>query len=145
MFERFTESARRVVVLAHEEVVILRHDHLGTEHILLGLLRQDEGLGARALESLEVTVERARREVVRTIGTGEKAMDGQIPFTPDALRALEGALREADSLGHDFIDTEHVLLGLLTSQGAGARVLDALGVTADAVRDRLIAMLGGRP
>ena len=111
MFERFTERARQVVVLAQEEARTLKHNYIGTEHILLGLLREEEGLAARVLESLDITVERVRAQVVRIVGSGEEVTSGQIPFTPRAKKVLELALREALSLGHNYIGTEHILLG----------------------------------
>src|ERR671937_865385 len=110
MFERFTERARQVVVLAQEEARTLKHNYIGTEHILLGLLREEEGLAARVLESLDITVERVRAQVVRIVGSGEEVTSGQIPFTPRAKKVLELALREALSLGHNYIGTEHKLL-----------------------------------
>src|SRR4051812_35706434 len=106
MFERFTERARQVVVLAQEEARTLKHNYIGTEHILLGLLREEEGLAARVLESLDITVERVRAQVVRIVGSGEEVTSGQIPFTPRAKKVLELALREALSLGHNYIGTE---------------------------------------
>src|SRR5262249_47174417 len=111
MFERFTVRARQVIVLAQEEGRALGHNYLGTEHILLGLLRQQEGLGALVLGLLGVTVERVRTEVVRVVGTGEEVTSGQIPFTPRATRVLELALRDSLGLGQSVIDTEHLLLG----------------------------------
>jgi ATP-dependent Clp protease ATP-binding subunit ClpC len=141
VFERFSESARRVIVLAHDEARILRHSYIGTEHILLGLLREEEGLGARVLLSLDVSLEAVRARVVRTMGTGEEAAEGQIPFTPRAVRALEGAHRTALGFGDDPIETEHLLLGLLKSQGVGTKVLEDIGVTADAVHERMVAMI----
>src|SRR5213078_1243244 len=108
MFERFTERARQVVVLAQEEARTLKHNYIGTEHILLGLLREEEGLAARVLESLDITVERVRAQVVRIVGSGEEVTSGQIPFTPRAKKVLELALREALSLGHNYIRTEHI-------------------------------------
>src|SRR5437870_8524013 len=113
MFERFTERARQVVVLAQEEARTLKHNYIGTEHILLGLLREEEGLAARVLESLDITVERVRAQVVRIVGSGEEVTSGQIPFTPRAKKVLELALREALSLGHNYSGTEHILLGLV--------------------------------
>src|SRR5207302_510938 len=109
MFERFTERARQVVVLAQEEARTLKHNYIGTEHILLGLLREEEGLAARVLESLDITVERVRAQVVRIVGSGEEVTSGQIPFTPRAKKVLELALREALSLGHNYIGTERIL------------------------------------
>jgi hypothetical protein len=133
MFERFTERARMVVVFAQEEARTLRHNYIGTEHILLGLLREEEGLAARVLESLGVTVELVRGQVVRIVGSGEEVTSGQIPFTPRAKKVLELALREALVLGHDYIGTEHILLGLVReSEGVAARIL--LDFDADAER-----------
>ena len=113
MFERFTERARQVVVLAQEEARTLKHNYIGTEHILLGLLREEEGLAARVLESLDITVEEVRAQVARIVGQGDEVTTGQIPFTPRAKKVLELALREALSLGHNYIGTEHILLGLV--------------------------------
>src|ERR687889_572717 len=138
MFERFTERARQVVVLAQEEARTLKHNYIGTEHILLGLLREEEGLAARVLESLDITVERVRAQVVRIVGSGEEVTSGQIPFTPRAKKVLELALREALSLGHNYIGTEHILLGLVRenegvaagAQGEGkksSKLLDQFG------------------
>ena len=144
MFERFTERARQVVVLAQEEARILKHDHIGTEHILLGLLREEEGLGARVLESLDVTVERARAEVVRLVEAGEGPRGGQIPFTAAAKKALELSLREALSLGHNYIGTEHILLGLVrVHEGGATDVLLALDADSDNVRNEVIRVLSG--
>ena len=124
MFERFTERARQVVVLAQEEARTLKHNYIGTEHILLGLLREEEGLAARVLESLDITVERVRAQVVRIVGSGEEVTSGQIPFTPRAKKVLELALREALRLGHNYIGTEHILLGLVReNEGVAARIL----------------------
>src|SRR5262249_25624389 len=124
MFERFTERARQVVVLAQEEARTLKHNYIGTEHILLGLLREEEGLAARVLESLDITVERVRAQVVRIVGSGEEVTSGQIPFTPRAKKVLELALREALSLGHNYIGTEHILLGLVReNEGVAPRIL----------------------
>src|ERR1051325_5982615 len=111
VFERFTERARQVVVLAQEEARGLKHNYIGTEHILLGLLREEEGLAARVLESLEITAEGVRGRVVEIVGRGDEVTTGQIPFTPRAKKVLELALREALSLGHNYIGTEHILLG----------------------------------
>src|ERR671917_373923 len=122
VFERFTERARQVVVLAQEEARILKDNYIGTEHILLGLLREEEGLAARVLESLDITVERVRAQVVRIVGSGEEVTSGQIPFTPRAKKVLELALREALSLGHNYIGTEHILLGLVReNEGVASR------------------------
>ena len=112
MFERFTERARQVVVLAQDEARALKHNYIGTEHLLLGLLREEQGLAARVLESLGVTVEEVRIQVARIVGQGDELAMGQIPFTPRSKKILELSLREALSLGHDYIGTEHLLLGL---------------------------------
>src|SRR5207237_1339240 len=108
-----SERARQVVVLAQDEARALRHNYIGTEHILLGLLREEEGLAARVLESLDITVEEVRAQVARIVGQGDEVTTGQIPFTPRAKKVLELALREALSLGHNYIGTEHILLGLV--------------------------------
>src|SRR5271168_5166249 len=113
MFERFTERARQVVVFSQEEARTLKHNYIGTEHVLLGLLREQEGLAARVLESQDINLERARAQVVRISGPREEVRSGHIPFTPRAKRILELALREAQTLGHNYIGTEHILLGLL--------------------------------
>jgi ATP-dependent Clp protease ATP-binding subunit ClpC len=135
VFERFTERARQVVVLAQEEARQLRHGYIGTEHVLLGLLREEEGVAALVLESLDVTLERARSAVVSLVGQGNDVASGQIPFTPRGKKALEGALRESLSLGHRYIGTEHILLGLLRDPEAVAmRVLAELEVDPDRVR-----------
>lgn len=122
----------------------MKHGLIGTEHILLGLLREEEAVAARVLESLDVSVERVRREVVRICGYGEIEMAGQIPFTPRAKKVLELALREALSLGHNFIGTEHVLLGLVReNEGIAARILSDLDVNGEKVRNEVIRMLNG--
>ena len=144
MFERFTERARQVVVLAQEEARTLKHNYIGTEHILLGLLREEEGLAARVLESLEITVERVRAQVVRIVGSGEEVTAGQIPFTPRAKKVLELALREALSLGHNYIGTEHILLGLVReNEGVAARILLDFDADSDKIRNEVIRMLSG--
>ncbi|HZG47970.1 MAG TPA: Clp protease N-terminal domain-containing protein, partial [Thermoleophilaceae bacterium] len=144
MFERFTERARQVVVLAQEEARILKHNYIGTEHILLGLLREEEGLAARVLESLEITVERVRAQVVRIVGSGEEVTSGQIPFTPRAKKVLELALREALSLGHNYIGTEHILLGLVReNEGVAARILLDFDADSEKIRNEVIRMLSG--
>ena len=144
MFERFTERARQVVVLAQEEARTLKHNYIGTEHILLGLLREEEGLAARVLESLDITVERVRAQVVRIVGSGEEVTSGQIPFTPRAKKVLELALREALSLGHNYIGTEHILLGLVReNEGVAARILLDFDADAETVRNAIIRMLSG--
>jgi ATP-dependent Clp protease ATP-binding subunit ClpC len=144
MFERFTERARQVVVLAQEEARTLKHNYIGTEHILLGLLREEEGLAARVLESLDITVERVRGQVVRIVGSGEEVTSGQIPFTPRAKKVLELALREALSLGHNYIGTEHILLGLVReNEGVAARILLDFDADSEKIRNEVIRMLSG--
>jgi ATP-dependent Clp protease ATP-binding subunit ClpC len=144
VFERFTERARQVVVLAQEEARTLKHNYIGTEHILLGLLREEEGLAARVLESLDITVERVRAQVVRIVGSGEEVTSGQIPFTPRAKKVLELALREALSLGHNYIGTEHILLGLVReNEGVAARILPDFDADSEKIRNEVIRMLSG--
>jgi hypothetical protein len=142
MFERFTERARQVVVLSQEEARTLRHNYIGTEHILLGLLREEEGLAARVLESLDITVERVRAQVVRIVGTGEEVLSGQIPFTPRAKKVLELSLREALGLGHDYIGTEHILLGLAReNEGVAARILLDFDADSEKIRVEVTSMV----
>jgi ATP-dependent Clp protease ATP-binding subunit ClpC len=144
MFERFTERARKVVVLAQEEARHFNHNYIGTEHLLLGLLREDEGVAARALGSLNVTLDEVREQVESIVGYGEEGTGGQAPFTPRSKKVLELALREALQLGHNYIGTEHILLGLVReSEGVAARVLSNLGVDPDKVRREVVRMLGG--
>ena len=144
MFERFTERARQVVVLAQEEARALRHDYIGTEHILLGLLREEEGLAARVLASLDVNVEEVRAQVARIVGPGEDVATGQVPFTPRAKRVLELSLREAIALGHGYIGTEHVLLGLVReNDGVAARILLDFGLDAETIRREVVRVLSG--
>ncbi len=144
MFERFTERARQVVVLAQEEARTLKHNYIGTEHILLGLLREEEGLAARVLEGLEITVEEVRAQVIRIVGSGEEVTSGQIPFTPRAKKVLELALREALSLGHNYIGTEHILLGLVReNEGVAARILSDFDADSEKIRNEIIRMLSG--
>src|SRR4051795_13696342 len=144
MFERFTERARQVVVLAQEEARTLKHNYIGTEHILLGLLREEEGLAARVLESLDITVERVRAQVVRIVGSGEEVTSGQIPFKPRAKKVLELALCAALSLGHNYIGTEHILLGLVReNEGVAARILLDFDADSDKIRNEVIRMLSG--
>jgi dihydroneopterin aldolase len=146
MFERFTERARKAVVLAQEEAGLLRHNYVGTEHILLGLLREDEGVAARALTALGVTAEEARERVASIVGYGSEGPGPQVPFTPRSKKVLELALREAMHLEHNYIGTEHILLGLVReSEGVAARVLSDLGVSPDDVRRELVRMLPGEP
>jgi len=144
LFERFTERARQVVVLAQEEARTLKHNYIGTEHILLGLLREEEGLAARVLEQLEITVEEVRAQVIRIVGSGEEVTSGQIPFTPRAKKVLELALREALSLGHNYIGTEHILLGLVReNEGVAARILTDFDADSEKIRNEIIRMLSG--
>jgi ATP-dependent Clp protease ATP-binding subunit ClpA len=145
VFERFDERARQVVVLAQDEARLLKHNYIGTEHILLGLLREAEGLAARVLESLGVTLDDVRLQVARIIGEGEEvATAGQIPFTPRSKKVLELALREALSLGHDYIGTEHILLGVVREgEGVAATILAGFGVGGEAVSNAVVAALSG--
>ena len=144
MFERFTERARQVVVLAQDEARTLKHNYIGTEHILLGLLREEEGLAARVLDSLDITVEEVRAQVARIVGQGDEVTTGQIPFTPRAKKVLELALREALSLGHNYIGTEHILLGLVReNEGVAARILLDFDADAEKIRNEIIRMLSG--
>ena len=143
MFERFTERARQVVVLAQEEARSLRHNHIGTAHILLGLLREEDGLGAQVLNSLGLSLERVRAEIVRRAGdTGDEVTSGQIPFTPRAKKVLELSLREALSLSHDYIATEHILLGLVReAEGTAVQILIDFGADPETVRNEVIRLL----
>jgi Clp amino terminal domain, pathogenicity island component len=144
LFEKFTERARQVVVLAQEESRQLQHNYIGTEHVLLGLLREEEGLAARVLESFGITVELVRAQVVRIVGRGEEAADNQVPFTPRAKKVLELALREALTLDHNYIGTEHILLGLVReNEGVAARILLDFDADAEAIRNELVRMLSG--
>src|SRR5438552_3445060 len=144
VFERFTERARQVVVLAQDEARALKHNYIGTEHILLGLLREEEGLAARVLESLDITVEEVRAQVARIVGQGDEVTTGQIPFTPRAKKVLELALREALSLGHNYIGTEHILLGLVReNEGVAARILLDFDADSEKIRNEVIRMLSG--
>jgi ATP-dependent Clp protease ATP-binding subunit ClpC len=142
MFERFTDRARRVVVLAQEESRMLDHNYIGTEHILLGLVHEGEGVAAQALQSLDISLERVRQEVEAIVGMGQTAQHGHIPFTPRAKKVLELALREALQLGHNYIGTEHLLLGLIREgEGVAAQVLEKLGASLDRVRDEVIKIV----
>jgi ATP-dependent Clp protease ATP-binding subunit ClpA len=143
MFERFTERARHVVVFAQEEARALRHGYVGTEHILLGLLREEEGLAASVLMSLDITLDRVRGQVVRIVGTGEDVASGQIPFTPRAKRIFELALREALRLGHNYIGTEHILLALTETEGVAVRILLDFDADSETVRDEVTRRLSG--
>jgi ATP-dependent Clp protease ATP-binding subunit ClpA len=144
VFERFTDRARRVIVLAQEEARLLNHNDIGTEHILLGLIHEGEGVAARALESLDISLEAVRTEVTEIIGQGQSPPTGHIPFTPRAKKVLELSLREALELGHDYIGTEHILLGLLREgEGVAAQVLVKLGASLDRVRQVVVQLLSG--
>ncbi|MCH7846372.1 MAG: ATP-dependent Clp protease ATP-binding subunit [Acidobacteria bacterium] len=144
MFERFTDRARRVVVLAQEEARMLNHNYIGTEHILLGLIHEGEGVAARALESMSISLESVRFQVVEIIGQGSQAPSGHIPFTPRAKKVLELSLREALQLGHNYIGTEHILLGLIREgEGVAAQVLQQLGADLPKVRQTVIQLLSG--
>jgi ATP-dependent Clp protease ATP-binding subunit ClpA len=146
VFEQFTERARQVVVLAQEEARALRHNYIGTEHLLLGLLREEQGIGARVLESLGVTLDGVRAQVAEIVGQGEDVVGGQVPFTPRGKRVLDLALREALSMGHNWIGTEHVLLGLVReNDGVAMQILLDRGLSADRIRDEVVRMLGGPP
>ncbi|MEO8219535.1 MAG: ATP-dependent Clp protease ATP-binding subunit [Specibacter sp.] len=144
MFERFTDRARRVVVLAQEEARMLNHNYIGTEHILLGLIHEGEGVAAKALESLNISLDGVREQVQEIIGQGQQAPSGHIPFTPRAKKVLELSLREALQLGHNYIGTEHILLGLIREgEGVAAQVLVKLGADLARVRQQVIQLLSG--
>ncbi len=144
MFERFTDRARRVVVLAQEEAKMLNHNYIGTEHILLGLIHEGEGVAAKALESLDISLDAVREQVQDIIGQGQQQPTGHIPFTPRAKKVLELSLREALQLGHNYIGTEHILLGLIREgEGVAAQVLVKLGADLNKVRQQVIQLLSG--
>src|ERR1051325_1995292 len=144
MFERFTDRARGVVVLAQEEARLLNHSYIGTEHILLGLIHEGEGVAAKALESLGVSLEAVREKVEETIGPAGSGTMGSPPFTPRAKKVLELSLREALQLGHNYIGTEHMLLGLVREgEGVAAQVLVSLGADLSRVRQQVIQLLSG--
>jgi ATP-dependent Clp protease ATP-binding subunit ClpA len=144
LFERFTERARQVVVLAQDEARALKHNYIGTEHILLGLLREEEGLAARVLESLDITVEEVRAQIARIVGQGDEVTTGQIPFTPRAKKVLELALREALSLGHNYIGAEHLLLALAREgDGVAARILLDFDASPRTIAREVLRVLGG--
>jgi len=146
MFERFTDRARRVVVLAQEEARRLDHNYIGTEHILLGLIREGDGAAAQALESLGISLDAARQQVEEFVGRGQVAPSGHIPFTPRAKKVLELSLREALQLGQGYIDTEHILLGLIhEGDGVAAQALVTLGADLNQVRQQVIQLLAARP
>ena len=146
MFERFTDRARRVVVLAQVEARMLNHDYIGTEHILLGLIHEGEGVAAKALESLGISLDAVRQQVEEIIGQGQQAPSGHIPFTPRAKKVLELSLRESLQLGHNYIGTEHILLALLREgEGVAAQTLVRLGADLNRVRQQVIQLLHGYP
>jgi ATP-dependent Clp protease ATP-binding subunit ClpC len=143
MFERFTDRARRVVVRAQEEARTLDHDHIGTEHLLLGLTHEPiGGLAAKVLESLGIGLEAVRQRVTEVIGRGEQAPSGHIPFTPQAKKVLQLAQQESRGLGHHYIGTEHILLGLIAErEGVAGQVLSELGADLDGAREQVIRLL----
>jgi ATP-dependent Clp protease ATP-binding subunit ClpA len=144
MFERFTDRARRVVVLSQEEARLLNHDYIGTEHILLGLIHEGEGVAATTLESLGIKLDSVRSQIEEIVGHGKSPTTGHIPFTPRAKRVLELSLRESLELGHRYIGTEHILLGLIREgDGVAAQVLHKLGADLDRVRQQVLALMGG--
>jgi ATP-dependent Clp protease ATP-binding subunit ClpC len=144
VFERFTDRARRVVVLAQEEARLLNHNYIGTEHLLLGLIHEGEGVASQALTSIGISLEDVRQQVQDIIGQGSDAPGGHIPFTPRAKKVLELSLRESLQLGHNYIGTEHVLLGLVAEgEGVAAQVLVKMGATLPAVRSEVLQMLQG--
>ena len=145
MFERFTDRARRVVVLAQNEARDLGHNYIGTEHILLALIDEGQGVAAKALEAMGIDQDAARQRVVELTGRGQGASEGHIPFTPRAKKVLELSLREALQLGHHYIGTEHILLGVLSEgAGVGAQVLVGFGADLDGTREQVIQILHGR-
>src|SRR3954467_10850303 len=148
MSNRFTERAQRVILIAQEEAKRLNHDYVGTEHILLGLIALGEGVAAQVLANLGVDLRRVRNEIEKIVGTGDNVMLlGEIPFTPRAKKVLELAVEEAQNMGHNYVGTEHLLLGLIREEeGVAARVLENLGVRLDVVREEVISLLGeGQP
>jgi ATP-dependent Clp protease ATP-binding subunit ClpC len=146
MFERFTDRARRVVVLAQDEARMLGHNYIGTEHILLGLIHEGDGVAAKALTTMGIGLEATRQQVESIIGRGQGAPKGHIPFTPRAKKVLELSLREALQLGHDYIGTEHILLGLIREgDGVAAQVLAGFGADLNRVRQQVVQLLHGVP
>ena len=142
MFERFTDRARRVVVLAQDEAKALNHNYIGTEHLLLGLISEGEGVAAKALESLDISLEAVRAQVEEIIGHGTSTPTGHIPFTPRAKKVLELSLREALQMNHSYIGTEHILLGLIREgEGVAAQVLIRLGADLNTVRNSVLQLL----
>jgi ATP-dependent Clp protease ATP-binding subunit ClpC len=145
VFERFTERARQVVVLAQDEARHLKHNYIGTEHLLLGLLREEKGVGARVLAGFGVTLDGVRGQVARIVGPGDETVTGQIPFTPRAKKVLELSLREAMQLQSGYIGTEHLLLGIAReNQGVASRILLDFDADADKIRSAVVEALGGR-
>jgi len=146
MFERFTDRARRVVVLAQEEALRLNHNYIGTEHVLLGLLREEEGVAARALVSLGISLDEVRLRVEEIIGRGQDPPSGHVPFTPRSKKVLELSLREALTLGHNYIGTEHILLGLIREgEGVAAQILVQSGAQLSEVRNTVVRLIEGLP
>src|SRR5579872_1191822 len=145
MFERFTDRARRVVVLAQEEARMLNHNYVGPEHVLLGLIHEGQGVAAKALERLGLNLDSVREQTEDLVGQGEGAPTGHIPFTPRAKRVLELSLREALQIGHNYIGTEHILLGILREgENVGAQVLVRMGTDLNQVRLEVIKLVGSR-
>jgi ATP-dependent Clp protease ATP-binding subunit ClpC len=146
VFERFTEPARQVVVLAQDEARTLRHNYIGTEHLLLGLLREERGLAAKTLAELGISIEHVRDKVRAIVGEGDEVSTGQIPFTPRAKKVLELALRESQALSHGFIGTEHLLLGLAREgEGVAMQIVAEFGAGAESIRRETMRTLGGMP
>jgi ATP-dependent Clp protease ATP-binding subunit ClpC len=144
MFERFTDRARRVVVLAQEEARRLNHNYIGTEHLLLGMIREGEGVAARALTAMDISLDLTRQEVESVIGHGEQEPSGHIPFTPRSKKVLELSLRESQQLGHHYIGTEHLLLGMAREgEGVAAQILGKLGAGRERIRHHVIELLRG--
>jgi ATP-dependent Clp protease ATP-binding subunit ClpC len=144
VFERFDERARQVIVLAQEEARALRHDYIGTEHLLLGLLREDRGVAARVLESFDMPVEDVRSQIARIVGQAEEIETGQIPFTPRAKKVLELSLVEALGLGHEHIGTEHILLGLIReNEGVATQILLDFDIDPAVLRGEVLRVAGG--
>ncbi len=142
MFKRFTDRARRVVVQAQEEARMLNHSYIGTEHILLGLIDEGDGIGAKALESLGISLDTVRQQIEEITGRGQHMPSGHIPFTPQAKKVLQLSLRESEQLGHDYIGTEHILLGLLRQgDGVAAQVLVKVGADLNRVRQQVIQLI----
>ena len=142
MFTRFDDAARRVVVIAHDEARKLNHPSVDTEHLLLGLLCEGEGVAAKALESLGISLESVRQQVEEVTGQGQQAPGGHIPFTPNAKHVLEVSLREALQLRHNYIGTEHLLLALVGDKNNAARMLADTGADAQRVRERVLGLIG---